>query len=94
MLSHFKGHVQGQKDPILTFVEYLGNISEMVHDMTNVSMKHVYKVIYDLSVHLMTFKGQINVVDLQEVISHKWCIIGQSLYETPSKSYIPFQFTL
>ena len=31
------------------------NISETVHSVTNVSMKEIYKVIYDLSVYLMTF---------------------------------------
>ena len=31
------------------------NISETVHDVTNVCMKHIYKVIYDISVYLVTF---------------------------------------
>ena len=31
------------------------NISETVHDMTNVSMKDIYKVIYDHTVYLITF---------------------------------------
>ena len=44
----------------------------MVHDVTNVCMKYIYEVIYDLSVDLVTFdlglplysKGQIKVTDL------------------------------
>ena len=51
---HFKGHFQGQKGQIWMFVLYIW-ILEAVHDMTNVSMKDIYKVIYDLSVCLMTF---------------------------------------
>ena len=31
------------------------NISETVNAMSNVSMKDIYEVIYDLSVYLMTF---------------------------------------
>ena len=31
------------------------NISETVHDVTNVCMKYIYEVIYDLSVDLVTF---------------------------------------
>ena len=30
------------------------NISETVHSVTKVCMKHIYKVIYDLSVYLVT----------------------------------------
>ena len=37
------------------------NFSEMVYAMTNVSMKGIYKVIYDISVYIMTFKSQMNV---------------------------------
>ena len=40
---------------ILTFVISWTNISETVHDMTNVSMKDIYEVIYDISVCIMTF---------------------------------------
>ena len=39
------------------------NISETVHAMTNVSVKHIYKVIHNLSVYIKTvdlrFNGQI-----------------------------------
>ena len=31
------------------------NISETVHAVTNVAMKDIYKVIYDLSVYILTF---------------------------------------
>ena len=31
------------------------NISETVHDVTNVCMKYIYEVIYDLSIDLVTF---------------------------------------
>ena len=30
------------------------NISEMVHDVTNVCMEHVYQFLYDISDYLMT----------------------------------------
>ena len=34
------------ENPIRTFVNYLANLSETVHAVTNVCMKHIYKVIY------------------------------------------------
>ena len=49
--------------------------------MTNVSMKHIYKVIYDLSVDLVTFdlglhlKVKSRSQTFQMVVSHKWYII-------------------
>ena len=62
----------------------------MVHAVTNVCMKYIYKVIYVLSVDLVTFdlglpafKGQIKVTDLSMGCT---CLINgtsydQSLYE-------------
>ena len=50
-----KGYFQGQKGPIWTFVIYLSHISATVPAMTNVCMKHLYNVIYDLSADLVTF---------------------------------------
>ena len=42
-----------------------------------------------------TFKGQIKVTDFQGVVSHKWCIIwSKFVWNTYSKSYMAFQFTL
>ena len=102
--SSFKGYFQGQKGPIWTFV--MANISETVHAVTNVCMKHIYKVIYDLSFslpcdlwHWITFKSQIKVTyhshTIQGVVSHKWCIIwSKFVWYTYSKSYMAFQFTL
>ena len=47
----FKGYFQGQKGPIWTFVIYLGQyLKNGAYDVANVCMKHIYKVIYDLSV--------------------------------------------
>ena len=43
------------ENPIWTFVNYLANLSETVHAVTNVCMKDIYKVIYDLSVYLVIF---------------------------------------
>ena len=50
VLIDAKGYLQGQKGPIWTFIIYLGQYLKTVH-----SMKHIYKVIYDLSVYLLTF---------------------------------------
>ena len=51
------------------------NLSETVNAMSNVSMKDIYEVIYDLSVYLMTFylrfKGQIKVTEFSKFVSHK-----------------------
>ena len=55
MWNHSKGHFQDQKGPIWTFVIYLAKISETVHTMINVSMKHLYKVIYNISFYIKTF---------------------------------------
>ena len=76
-----KGYFQVQRGPIWTFVIYLGQFLETVHAVTNVCMKHIYKVIYDLSVDLVTFdiglplKVKSRSHTFQEVVSHKWCII-------------------
>ena len=59
----------------------LPNISETVHSVTNVCMKHIYKVIYDLSVYLVTFDLGLPLTvksmsqTFQTVVSHKWYII-------------------
>ena len=53
----------------------------MVHAVTNVCMKNIYKVIYDISVDLVTFdlgfhlKVKSRSETFQEVVSHKWCMI-------------------
>ena len=44
---------------------------------------------------LINFKGQIKVTDLSRGVSHKWCIIwSKFVWNTYSKSYMAFQFTL
>ena len=55
VLIDYKGYFQGQKGPIWIFVIYLGQYLRKVHAVTNVCMKHIYKVIYDLSVDLVIF---------------------------------------
>ena len=53
----------------------------MVHAVINVCMKHIYKIIYDLSVGLVTFdlglhlKVKSRSQTFQGVVSHKWYII-------------------
>ena len=47
-----KCHFQGQKYDLC---DIWTNNLETVHAITNVSMKDIYKVIYDLSVYIMTF---------------------------------------
>ena len=70
MLFYFKGHFQGQKGPIWTLWSIWDNISETVHDMTNVGMKHIFEVKNNNSIYfiifkmLMTFKGHIKVPKL------------------------------
>ena len=55
--------------------------SETVHAVTNVCMKYIYKIIYDLSVDLVIFdlglhlKVKLRSQTFQVVVSHKWCII-------------------
>ena len=41
--------------PIGLLLSIWANISETVHAVTNVCMKYIYEVIYDLSVDLVTF---------------------------------------
>ena len=65
-------------DPLLSIY---GNISETVHAVTSVCTKHICKVIYDLSVDLVTFdlglylKVKSRSQTFQGVVSHKWYII-------------------
>ena len=40
---------------VLHHVTPQANISETVHAVTNIGMKHIYKVIYDISVYLVSF---------------------------------------
>ena len=83
-LIYFRGYFKGHKGAIWTFVIYLGQYQctiEMVHDVTNVCMKHIYKVMYYLSVDIMTFdfglllKVKSRSKTFHAVVSHKWCII-------------------
>ena len=59
----------------------------MVHTVTNVCMKHIYNVIYDLSVDLVIFdlglplKVKSRSQTFQRVLSHKWCLIRSKFYE-------------
>ena len=70
------------------------NISETVHAVTNVCMKHIYKVVYlsvDLWLHL---KVKSRSQTFQGVVSHKWYIIwSKFVWNTYNKSYMAFQFT-
>ena len=81
VLIDFKGYFQGYKGPIWTFVSYIGQYLRNGNDVTNVCMKHIYKVTYDLSVHLVTFdrglplKVKSRSQTFQGAVSHKWCII-------------------
>ena len=67
-----------------------------MHAVTNDCMKHIYKVIYDLSVDLVIFdlrlpsKVRSRSQTFQGVASHKWCII-RSLYEIHiARHILPF----
>ena len=51
VLIDYKGYFEGQKGPLLSI---WANISESVHAVTNVCMKYIYEVIYDLSLDLLT----------------------------------------
>ena len=59
---------------------YLGQYLRNMHAVTNICMKHIYKVLYDLSVDLVTFdlgfplKVKSRSQTCQGVVSHKWCI--------------------
>ena len=57
-----------------TLLSIKTNISETVNAIIYVCMKHIYKVIYDISVYLMTF-GDIKMSNqghlLSMVVSHK-----------------------
>ena len=81
MLIDFKGYFQGQKGPIWTFVIYLGHYLRNGACCDNVCMKRIYKVLYDISVDLVTFdlilplKVKSRSHTFQAVVSHKWCII-------------------
>ena len=44
-----------RKDQFGPLLSIWADISETVHAVTNVCMKHIYKVIYDLLVYLVTF---------------------------------------
>ena len=46
--THFKGYLQ-------CLLSFLANISDTVYAIIHVYMKHIYKVLYDISVCLMTF---------------------------------------
>ena len=51
-----QGHLQRPNVQIWIYVIYLTNISEMVHAMTNVGMKHIIYEVIDESFRLrMTF---------------------------------------
>ena len=81
VLIDFKGYFQGQRGPIWIFVIYLGQYLGNGNAVTNVCMKHIYKVIYDLSIDIVAFdlgvplKVKSRAHTFQEVVSHKWCII-------------------
>ena len=55
VLIDYKGYFQGQKGQFRPLLSIWANISETVHAVTNVCIKYIYEVIYDLSVDLVTF---------------------------------------
>ena len=56
VLGDSKGYFQGQISPIWTFLIYLGQyLSKTVHAVANICMKHIYKVVCDVSVDLVIF---------------------------------------
>ena len=104
LFSNFNGvdwFLPGQKGPIWTFVIYLVQyLRNGACPVTNVCMKFIYKVIYDLSVDLVIFdlgsylKVKSRPQTFQGVVFHKWYIIWlKFVWNTCSKSYVAFQFT-
>ena len=82
VLVDFKGYsFKVRKVQFGLLLSIKANISEKVHAVTNVCMKHIYKVIYDLSVDLVIFdlglpsKVISRSQTFQLVVSHKWCIV-------------------
>ena len=55
VLIDYKGNFQVRKVQFRPLLSIKANISETVHAVTNVCMKYIYEVIYDLSVDLVTF---------------------------------------
>ena len=98
----FERLYSSHQGPIFTFAIYIqANFSETVHAVTNVCMKHICKVIYDLSVYLVTFDLglPLNVKSwsrtFQWVVSHKWCIIWSKFaWNTYSKNITLWPFSL
>ena len=100
MLIDFNGYFQGQKGRIWTFVIYLGHYLRNGACCDNVCIKHIYKVIYDISVDFVTFDLELPVKvksrspTFQTVVSHKCASYDQSLYEIHRVSHIwPFSLT-
>ena len=97
----FKGYFQGQKGPSWTFVIYLGQYlrngacCDQCLYLAHIQ-SHIWSFCWPCDLWpWITFKGQIKVTDLQWVVSHKWCIIwSKYVWNTYSKSYMAFQFTL
>ena len=56
------------------------NISDTVHTITNGYMKHIYKVIYNLSVYIKTLDFRLDYLQMsnkghKQVVSHKRYIV-------------------
>ena len=82
MLIDFKGYFLGQKGPIWIFVFYLGQyLRNGAYCDQCFYEAHIYEVIYDLSVDIVTFdiglhlKVKSRSQAFQGVVSHKWYII-------------------
>ena len=75
---------------IWTFVIYLDQyLIKKVHAVTNVCIKHIYKVIYDLSVDLVTFDLGLNLMVKSR--SHTFqgvCLINGASYDQGLCEYI------
>ena len=97
VLIDFKGYCQGQKCPIWAFVIYLGQYLKKRCMLWPMFVWSTYKVIYDLSIDLVTFDLglPLNVKSrshtFQVVVSHKWCIIwSKFVWNTYIKSHLAF----
>ena len=97
VLVDFKGYFQG---PIWTFVIYLGQYLRNGGVVTNVCMKPIYKVIYELSVDLVMFDLGLPLKVKSRLQTFKeLCLINcasydhQSLYQIHIASHI-WRFSL
>ena len=70
VLIDYKGYFKVRKVQFRPLLSIWANMSETVHAVTNVCMKYIYKVIYDLSVDLVTFDLGLPVPKVK-VVGHR-----------------------